>query len=42
MLSGDLNGKELQKRPDICIRITDSPRCTAETNSVVKQICLVL
>ena len=31
MLCGDLNGKESQKRGDICIHIADSLHCTAET-----------
>ena len=30
---GDLNGKEIQKRGDICIGIADSLCCTAETNT---------
>ena len=34
MLCGDLNGKEIQKRGDICICITGSLCCTAETNNV--------
>ena len=29
VLCGDLNGKEIQKRGDICIHITDSLCCTA-------------
>ena len=33
MLSADLNGKEIQKRGDVCIHIADSLCCTAETNS---------
>ena len=28
MLFGDLNGKEIKKRGDICICIADSLRCT--------------
>ena len=32
MLCGDLNGKEIQKRGDICICIADSLCCTVETN----------
>ena len=35
MLSGDLNGKEIQKRGDICIRIADSLCCTVETNTTL-------
>ena len=30
MLCDDLNGKEIQNRGDICIRIADSLCCTAE------------
>ena len=30
MLCGDLNGKEVQKRGDICIHIADSHCYTAE------------
>ena len=37
MLYGNLSGKEIQKREDICIHITDSLHCTAETN-IVKQL----
>ena len=29
VLCGDLNGKEIQKRGDICICISDSLHCTA-------------
>ena len=32
VLCGDLNGKEIQRRDDICICIADSLCCTAETN----------
>ena len=35
MLCGDLNGKEIQKRGDICICIADSLCCTTETNSTL-------
>ena len=35
MLCGDLNGKEIHKRGDICIRIADSLCCTAETNTTL-------
>ena len=41
MLSGDLNGKEIQKRwrgGGICICIADLLGCTVETNNVVKQL----
>ena len=34
MLCGDLNGKENQKIGDICIFITDSLCCAAETNTI--------
>ena len=36
MLCGDLNGKEIQKRRDICIHITNSFCYTAETNIRLK------
>ena len=32
VLCGDLNGKEIQKRGDVCIQIADSLCCTAENN----------
>ena len=32
---GDLNGKEIQKRGDICIRIADSLCYTVETNTAL-------
>ena len=35
MLHGDLNGKENQKRGDICLHRNDSPCCTAETNTTL-------
>ena len=36
---GDLNGKEIQKRGDICIHIAASLCCTAEAkHSIVKQL----
>ena len=35
---GDLSGKEIQKRGDICIHIADSLCCTVETNDIVKQL----
>ena len=31
MHCGDLNGKEVQKAEDICIRVADSFHCTGET-----------
>ena len=33
---GDLNGKKIQKRGDMCICIADSVCCTAETNTNCK------
>ena len=33
MLCGYLNGKEIQKKGDICIHLVDSLCCTAETNT---------
>ena len=33
--SGDINGKEIQKRWEICIHIADSLHCTAETNTTL-------
>ena len=33
VLFGDLNGKEIQKREDMCICIADLPCCTAEMNT---------
>ena len=38
MLYGDLNGKEIQKRGDICIHMTGSLCCTAENNNIVNQL----
>ena len=35
MLCGDPNGKEIQKRGDICICIADSLCCTVETNTIL-------
>ena len=34
MLYDDLNGKEIQKRGDICIHIPDTLCCTAEINTL--------
>ena len=34
---GDLNGKEIQKRGNMCIYVADSLCCTAETNSIVNK-----
>ena len=36
MFCGDLNGKEIQKRGDMCIHIADSLRRTAETNTTLQ------
>ena len=33
-LCGDLNGKGIQKRGDICICMADSPCCTTETDTI--------
>ena len=38
VLYGDLNGKEIQKRGDICIHMTGSLCCTAENNNIVNQL----
>ena len=35
MPCGDLNGKKIQKRGDMCICIEDSLCCTAETNTTL-------
>ena len=35
MLCGDLNGKEIQKRGDMCIHTADSFHCTVETNTTL-------
>ena len=35
VLCGNLNGKEIQKRVDICIRIADSLCCTVKTNTTL-------
>ena len=40
MLSGDLNGKEIQKTGDMCICRADSLCCTAETNTHCKATIL--
>ena len=40
MLCGDLNGKEIQKRGGVCIRMVDSFCCTAKGNTdIVNQLC---
>ena len=44
MLCGDLDGwdggggREVQEGGDVCIHIADSLCCTAETNTIVKQL----
>ena len=38
MLCGDLNGKEIQKRGDICVHIADSLCSTVETNNITEQL----
>ena len=38
MLYGDLNGKEIQKREDICTRVADSVYYTVETDTVESHI----
>ena len=35
MLYGDINGKEIQKRGDMCIWVADSLCCTMETNTAL-------
>ena len=35
LLCGDLNGKEIQGRGDICIHVADALCCTAETNTTL-------
>ena len=35
MLYGDLNGRKIQNRGDICILVADSLFCTAETNATL-------
>ena len=34
-LCGELSGKEIQKRGDICICVTGSLFCTAEANTIL-------
>ena len=36
MLGGDLNGKEIQGRGDMCIHVADALYCTAETTQHCK------
>ena len=36
MLCGDVNGKEIKKRGDICVCIADSLCCTVETNTTMQ------
>ena len=42
VLFGDLNGKEIQKRGDMCICTVDSLCCTVETDNTVKQLWVVV
>ena len=35
MLCGDLDGKSIQKRGDLCICIADSLCCIVETNTIL-------
>ena len=35
VLCGDLNGKEIQKRGDMCMRIADPLCCTVEANTTL-------
>ena len=35
VLGGDLNGKEIQGRGNICVCVTDSLYCTAEINTTL-------
>ena len=35
MLRDALNGKEIQKRGDVCMRIADSLCCAGETNTTL-------
>ena len=35
VLCGDLNGKEIQKRRDVCIHTADSLRCAGEPNTAL-------
>ena len=37
MLCGDLNGKEIQKRMDICTQAVDSLCCTSEVNTTLQR-----
>ena len=38
MLCGGLNGKEIQKREDICTHIADSLCCAGESNNTVRRL----
>ena len=38
MFCGDLNGKEIQKRGEMCLQMADSLRCTIETNNTAQQL----
>ena len=35
MHAGDVNGKEVQKGGDVCVRTADSFCCTAKTNTTL-------
>ena len=41
VLCGDLNGKEIRKREDTCVRRADSLCRAAETNNIAKQLCSI-
>ena len=38
MLCGDLDGKKIQERGDICIHMANSLCCMVENNNIVKQL----
>ena len=38
MFCGNLNGKEIHNRENVCIDIADSFCCTIESNNIVKQL----
>ena len=42
MLRGDLDGTEIQERGDMGTHIADPSCCTAETNSLVKQLLVAV
>jgi len=35
VLCGDLNGKEIQRRGDICVHVADSLHCSVEINATL-------